>query len=354
MDDDFSFSTQSFNYWEIFLSWLFKYRSRCYELKVDQPRRAYENPAEGLHRFAHSYRKRQASKGIICRVTPDFKDIRKAGSILKQVYETVEDPELCEWASMEILSKVMAYRNLKQGHAFPLAVMEQDGDMGLTTYVVDRVFDLWNKIRAFGLVRSDRIGAPILLFRGTDFSFLTEGGRASIISDLDPRGPGWTLFEKGQKGIQEWLRKENRPARVLGHSLGGVVAAYTLIHEADWMSLESHESSYTFNSPGVTPELAETWENLEDQPAYMAFVSRGDPVPKLGTLFGDVRECSLEKPLSPVRAHEMLLFSEPRGFLQEVNVKMENGSDSRAFYSKLQKRTSSVIYKFGVKFLFPN
>lgn len=354
MDEDFSFSAQSFKYWEIFLSWLFKYPSRCYELRGDQSHHVYENPAEGLHRFAKSYRERQASKGIICRVTPHFKDIEKAGSVLKQVYELVENPQLCEWATMEILSKVMAYRNLKQGHIIPLPIMGSDGCMGMSTYVVDRVFDLWNKIRAFGFVRSDGIGAPILLFRGTDFSFLTEGGRASIISDLDPRGPGWTLFEKGQKGIQEWLRKENRPARVVGHSLGGVVAAYTLIHEADWMSIEPHESSYAFNFPGVTPELAEQWNQLEDKPAFTGFVCRGDLISKLGTLFGKVMELSLEKPLSPVRAHEMLLFSEPRGYLHEVDIEEENGSDSRAFYSKLQKQTSSVIYEFGLKFLFPN
>ena len=354
MNEDFSFSAQSFKYWEIFLSWLFKYPSRCYELRKDLTHQTFENPVESLHRFGKSYRERQASKGIICRVTPEFRDIEKAASILKKVYELVENPQLCEWTAMEILSKVMAYRNLKQGHTIPLPVMGKDHSIGITTYVVDRVFDLWNRVRAFGLLQSAGRGAPLLLFRGTDFSFLTEGGRASMISDLDPRGPGWTLFEKGQKSIHEWLRKENRPARVVGHSLGGVVAAYTLIHEADLMSLEPHESSYAFNFPGVTQEIAEQWEKLKEKPSFTGFVCRGDLISKLGILFGRVIELSLEKPLSPVRAHEMLLFSEPQGYLHEVDIDEENHSSSRAFYSKLQKQTSSIIYEFGLKFLFPN
>ncbi|QVL56920.1 MAG: hypothetical protein KFB93_05915 [Simkaniaceae bacterium] len=354
MNDDFSFSAQSFKYWEIFLSWLFKYPTRCYELKKERGTQVYENPSEIFNRFGKSYRERYASKGIICRVTPSYKDIEQAGGVLRQIYEHVENPRLCEWAIFEVMAKVMAYRNLKQGHTIPLPIMGSDGCMMMTTHVVDRVFDLWNKIRAFGLVRSDGGGAPILLFRGTDFSFMTEGGRASIISDLDPKGPGWTLFEKGQKPIHEWLKKENRAARVIGHSLGGVVAAYTLIHEAEWMSQESYESSYAFNFPGVPEALTFQWDALEEKPAFRGFVCRGDLISKLGMLFGDIFEVSLEKPLSPVRAHEILLFAESRGYLNEVDLEGENHSKSREFYSKLQQQTSSVIYDFGLKFLFPN
>lgn len=354
MGDDFSFSAQSFKYWEIFLSWLFKHPSRCFELRGDKKAQIYENPSEALSRFGKSYREKYASKGMICRVTPGVKDIQQAGEVFRSIYEHIEDPKLCEWAICEVMAKVLAYRNLKQGHVIPLPVMGSDGCMIMTTHVVDRVFDLWNKIRAFGLVRSDGVGSPILLFRGTDFSFMTEGGRASIISDLDPKGPGRSLFEKGQKAIQEWLKKENRAARVIGHSLGGVVAAYTLIHESDWMSQESHETSYAFNFPGISQELLDRWNSIEDKPAFTGFVCRGDLVSKLGMLFGAVYEISFENPLSPVRAHETLLFAQARAYLHEIDLKGENSSKSREFYSKLQKQTSSVIYDFGLKFFFPN
>ncbi|MEM8727638.1 MAG: hypothetical protein AAGE99_02880 [Chlamydiota bacterium] len=352
MNDGFSFSAQSFRYWEIFLSWLFKYPSRCYELRENTNVRAYENPSESFNRFGNSYREKYGSKGIICRVTPGLKEIQRVEEVLRKIYEHIDDPKLCEWAVCEVLAKVMAYRNLKRGYRIPLPIMGSDGWMTMTTHIVDHVFDLWNKIRAFGLVRSDGTGPPILLFRGTDFSLMTEGGRASIISDLDPKGPGRTLFEKGQKTIQDWLKKENRAARVIGHSLGGVVAAYTLIHESDWMSREPHESSYAFNFPGIPEDLVDRWDALEDRPAFTGFVCRGDLISKLGLLFGTVYEISLETPLSPVRAHESLLFAEERSYLHEIDLDRENDSKSRRFYSKLQKQTSSIIYAFGLKYIF--
>jgi len=351
--DDFSLSTQSFKYWEIFLTWLFKYDSRCFELK--DKTLVYENPSKQHARFGKSYRKKMASKGIICRVTPSFDDVEKTCKALKAIYETVESPLTCEWATFEVLAKVMAYRNLKTGHTLQIPIMDREGCMSMKPFVVDRVFELWNKIKAFGLtpLNAEEV-SPILLFRGTDFSFMTEGGRASIISDLDPKGPGFTLYEKGQKQIREWLLKGGKKARVIGHSLGGVVAAYTLIHDADLISQNSWESSYAFNFPGVSKELIEKWEDLSQKPHFKGFVCRGDLVSKLGFLFGEIYEVSLDAPLSPIRAHEILLFAEGRGFLHEVDLIKENASSSRQFYSNLQQQTSSVLYEFGLKFLFPN
>ena len=349
---DFSLSAQSFKYWEIFLSWLFKYDTRCYAHKDRAV--VYENSSELLSKFGKTYREKMASKGIICRVTPDFEDIEKTSEAIKMIYETVESPQICEWAICEVVAKVLAYRNLKVGHTIILPIMGKEGGMEMATYVVDRVFDLWNKIRAFGLIRSDNEnGAPILLFRGTDFSFMNEGGRASIISDLDPKGPGYSLFEKGQKPLHDWLKKRGRKGRVIGHSLGGVVAEYTLIHEPELISQKAHECSYAFNFPGVPEKMSKDWDSLKEKPNFQGFVCRGDLVSKLGHLFGDIYEVSLEAPLSPVRAHEMLLFAEPRGYLNEIDLPKENTSPSRQFYSKLQQQTSSVIYEFGLKFLFP-
>ncbi len=351
--DDFSLSAQTFKYWEIFLSWLFKYDSRCYALK--EKTLVYENLSKDLSHFGQTYREKMASKRIICRVTPRFEDIDRTSEVLKMIYETVENPQICEWAACEVLAKVMAYRNLKIGHTISLPIMGSHGCMEMAIFVVDRVFNLWNKIKAFGFTRAGLgEGAPILLFRGTDFSFMTEGGRASIISDLDPKGSGYSIFEKGQKPLHDWLKKEGRPGRVIGHSLGGIVASYILIQESELISQNPHECSYAFNFPGVSKKLAQDWTTLKTRPNFQGFVCRGDLVSKLGNLFGNVYEVSLEIPLSPIRAHELLLFAEPRGYLHEVDLVKENSSSSRHYYSKLQKQTSSVIYEFGLKFLFPD
>lgn len=355
VDQDTSLSAQTFKYWEIFLSWLFKYPSRCYELKRDEAPLLYENPSEELFRFGKTYRLRFASKGIICRVTPSFKDIEKVVEVLKDIYDTIDNPLLSEWATSEVLAKVMAYRNLKEGYKIPLPIVGEDGRMEMTTYVVDRVFDLWNKIRAFGLIRFDGgKSSPIILFRGTDFSIMREGGRASMISDLDPQGPGWSLFQQGQTVLRAWFKKVGGGVRVIGHSLGGAVGAYTLIHEKKWISQKPHELSYLFNSPGISEEFLKKWNQIEEKPPLRGFICRGDLVSKFGKLFGDVYELSLEKPLSPMRAHEMLFFSERRIYLHQVNLKGENLSSSRQFYSKILGQTSSIIYKFGLKFLFPH
>lgn len=355
-----SFSAQTFRYWEVFLSWLFKYPSRCYELSRLKECRTFENPSEGLYQLGQTYRARSASKGIICRVTNKKRHLDEACHILRLVYEEIQSPELCDLATAEVLAKVVAYRELKKGDKIPIPLLGADHCMQMSYYVVDKVFDLWNKVRAFGLVNvgSER-KAPIILFRGTDFSITSEGGRASIISDLDPKGPGRSLFEMAEKHLASWLKvttKEKGPARLIGHSLGGVIVAYTLLHEHEYISKESHETSYAFNSPGVSQDLINKWETLasEEKPHYKGFVCRGDVVSKFGQLFGKVFEISLKKPLSPVRAHELLLFAEPLCYLHEVDLGEENHSSSRQFYSKLQQQTSSMIYEFGLKFLFPN
>lgn len=350
----YSLSAQTFKYWEIFLSWVFKYPSRCFALNQQKESYTFANQSDELYRFAQSYRANTPSKGIICSVTPKFKDIDRASNILELIYHSIKDPQLCELAACEVMAKVVAYRNLKMGHTLPFPILSADGTIQMRTYVVDQVFDLWNKIRAFGLSCSEDKGAPLLLFRGTDFSFMTEGGRASIISDLDPKGPGRTLFEKAEKPLHEWLKKQTRKTRIIGHSLGGIILAYTLLYEAEYISQEPHETSYAFNFPGVGGDLVKKWEKLEETPQFKGFVCRGDVISKLGMLFGEVFEVSFNQPLSPIRAHEQLLFAQPLFHLQEIDLQQENASSSRQFYSKLQKQTSSVIYDFGLKFLFPN
>lgn len=357
---DLSVSAQTFRYWEVFLSWLFKYPSRCYELSQAVGCQILENPSESLQKLGQTYRAKSASKGIICRVTKEKEDLHETCRILRLIYEEVLNPELCDFATAEVLAKILAYRELKVGDQIPIPTLGADSCMYMPHYVVDEVFDLWSKVRAFGLVSRDyQHGSPLLIFRGTDLSVASEGGRASVISDLDPKGPGRSLFKNAEATLHNWLKittKGERNARVIGHSLGGVILAYTLLHEYEFISRASHQRSYAFNFPGVSEELIEKWLKLppEERPAYKGFVCRGDVVSKFGQLFGDISELSLKTPLSPVRAHELLLFAEPLCYLYEVDLIQENLSTSRQFYSKLHQQTSSMIYEFGLKFLFPN
>jgi hypothetical protein len=353
---DHSLATQTFRYWEIFLSWLFSYPSRCYELK--KKREIFQNPCKKFHQFGQTYRHRLASKGIICQVTPHKKDIEKTCNILRLIHKHIPSTELSQFASAEVITKVLSYRNLKRGHTIQIPTIKRNGTLQMISYEVDKVFNLWSKVHAFGLTSSNP-APPLLLYRGTNFTFRSKDGRASIISDFDPKGPGRALFDYAKEKIHRWLgivTEKKGPARVMGHSLGGTFVAYTLIHEHPYLSRRSHETSYAFNLPGISEDLVEKWEAIpaKRRPAFKGVIARGDVVSKFGYLFGDTYEISLKTPLSPIRAHEMLLFAEPLSYLHKVDLEKENDSPSRHFYSKIHKHTSSMAYELGLKLLFPN
>ncbi len=356
---DFSFSKNTFQYWEIFLSFLFKYPSRCYELKKKKKEQVLKHSCLDLHQFGNTYRAHSASKGIICQATSKKEDIQKTAQVLSLISEKIEDPLFADLITAEILAKVLAYRNLSRDDHIPIPTLEANGKIEKTFYTVDKVFNLWNKVRAFGLVSSQKGKAPILLFRGTDFSLSSEEGRASIISDLDPKGPGRSLFETAEKNLCRWLKTislEKGRVRAIGHSLGGVILSYTLLNTPHFMSNQPHEFSYAFNFPGVSKSLVQKWEVLPtcERPNYRGIICRGDVISKFGQLFGNVFEVSLNQPLSPMRAHEFPIFTQPLCYLFEIDLHEENQSDSRQFYSKLHKQTASLIYEFGLKFLFPS
>ncbi|MBI3211258.1 MAG: hypothetical protein HYZ47_01040 [Simkania negevensis] len=325
----FSLSTHSFRYWELFLSWVFKYPSRCYALRKGKSPLILYHESEMLYQFANEYRRNAASKGIICNVTGEIEDFEETCRLLKCVYEEIQDLRCVELITAELLSKVLAYRQLKEEQVIPMPTVDQKGNLLLGIYKVEHVFDLWNKMSAFGLIcLNEEKQPPLLLFRGTDFSLLTEEGRASLISDLDPSGPGRTIFEAAKSQLQTWLKekaKEGTYPKVIGHSLGGIFVAYTLIKEHRYINKDPAYPSYAFNSPGVSEDLFEEWKNLPaaDKPPLKWIVSRGDLVSKLGKLLG------------------------------AVDVEEENSSSSRDFYSKVHKHTSALIYQLGLKFLFP-
>ena len=349
----------AFKYWDVFLSWLFKYPSRCYSLKSKEHRSPFINKSKALFQFAQTYRLQSASKGIICNFTKNLADIEKTGDMLELALKATSNPLHCDLVTAEILAKVLAYRDLKKGMRIKVPTLNANQTLDLVPYEVDHVFNLWNKVRAFGLINVKKgCGAPILLFRGTDFSFLSKGGRASIISDLDPKGPGRSLYEKAKPNLIKWLqgvKKRKGKARLIGHSLGGVILAYTLIHNNELISTRPHQISYAFNFPGISLDLSEKWQCVVEskRPTFKGFICRGDVVSKFGLLFGNVYEVSYKTPLSPIFAHEQLLFSQPSAFIHLVDIDEENGCSARDFYSKLQHHGSALIYEFGLKFLFP-
>ncbi|MCH9613732.1 MAG: hypothetical protein SP1CHLAM54_07410 [Chlamydiia bacterium] len=326
--------------WEVFLSWLFKYPSRCFALKDPSDLETYVHDTEILRSLAENHSRFSPIDPILCKVTKDNAHIEIIREVLLNLTEDIPDEAVCE-----VLAKGLAYRGLHEGMEFTIFGK---------SYVVDKVFNLWNQMAAYGLTSDS--GEPLLLFRGTDASLMSEGGRASMISDLDPKGPGRSLFYYAKSGLRDWLTKcakRGEKARLVGHSLGGVFVAYTLISESPLVNRDKY--SYAFNHPGIPKDLLEEWNAIPDEqkPAFEGIVARGDVVSKFGHLFGRNIEVSFEEPLNPLTAHERLLYAAPVCYMHEIDVETENNSESRTYYSKLQKQTSLIIYQMGLKHLFP-
>ncbi len=207
-------------------------------------------------------------------------------------------------ATNEILTKVLAYRDLKEKMEIPIP--SENGL--LITYTVDTLFDLWHGMPAFGLIPKNNPEAPpLLIYRGTEFSFR---GWGSILSDLDFKGPGFSAFRKAQPKIHAWLEKTGKKTQVLGFSLGGALAAYTLLFEKDLLS-----SAIAFNMPGLSLKNYELWRTLKDSPPFISYVTQGDFVAKIGHTIGDLRICSTGTPMKPLTAHTTLISFEPTFYL---------------------------------------
>ena len=82
----YSLSAQTFKYWEIFLSWVFKYPSRCFALNQQKESYTFANQSDELYRFAlrrgHEYgnmKRNRESTDLSCEVI--FHDMSKLVSV---------------------------------------------------------------------------------------------------------------------------------------------------------------------------------------------------------------------------------------------------------------------------------
>ncbi len=162
-------------------------------------------------------------------------------------------------------------------------------------------------INLYALVNQNDPNAPLtILCRGT------QVGDASMIADLDPNGPGYTVLSDNIDVILQQINElieENsiEKLRITGHSLGGSLAqllthyALKVKQEKTYANLSkvSQIETVVFQSAGVNQRVAnEVQENLiniksEDPDFSMKFIAHvqeGDLVPQIsGTyLFSDV------------------------------------------------------------------
>ena len=272
-----------------------------------------------IKKFSDKYGYFSAEKPLIGKVSTQEEDIQIVQKLLEVVHDKIKNPKKRLLSCSEIITKVLAYRDLKEGMQISIPVIDKNGKECFARYVVDKVFNIWQEMPAFGLLPlnlSSKKVAPMLIFRGTDFSFATKRSRFSIISDFDMRGPGFYAFFNAKPDIHAWLKKAYKSTgiktSVLGFSLGGALTSYTLLFERPLVSFDKYQPSVAFNPPGVIRKFYIRWNKLtkENKPAYLVFVTENDIVSKYGRLLGDVYRLVPSKTMTPVHAHVSLVIAQ--------------------------------------------
>lgn len=281
---------------------------------------AYSNTIPQIAQFNEQY-SYFSNHPLVGQVTQDRDDIVIVTNFLELIHEMIYDKGHRELITAEALSKILAYRNLSVGDQIRIPRIDKEGKRVFAGYFVEKVFDLYDEMPAFGLFSKDREFPPLLLFRGTDLSN-TEAGRASFYADLDLDGPGYHIYMNARDDIKTWLEKVqaiHQKAQIMGYSLGASFVEYTAILEKDLLS--DTYTSYAFNPPGVNDDLLKIWEDIPriDRPNYTGYINKGDAVSNVGTLFGTIKELSLDHPMGPLEAHLTFMLAQNICYITDIN-----------------------------------
>ncbi|MCH9631526.1 MAG: hypothetical protein S4CHLAM37_15490 [Chlamydiia bacterium] len=323
-----------------------RYYQPFYPVKLE----VYENELPTFKNFVAMYSYESPYQPMIGIVTNSKKDIDATNQLLAQVHvkfkKNIKQRELL---TNEILTKVVAYRELQKKQKVVVPIVTKDGVPKVIAYKVDQVIDLGGGMPAFGLVPKNKNAEapPILLFRGTDLSGSGKGN-ASVLADLDLNGPGYVVFQSSEDEIHNWLVKVNsiynKKTRVLGYSLGGSFVQYTCLFQKDFVSKDVNFPNVAFNEPGVSEEVAAKWKELpqSEKPALMGYVTEGDVVSTVGKLIGNVRELSLDKSLEPIAAHLTLMSAEDTLYAYRLDVTLKFEKDESVKTSEKSDRIFSL------------
>lgn len=285
----------------------FPYQRRSY--KTQEEIRTYISPLS-LQKFAreHGYFSHAPLLSLVSSNKEDLKVVQEA---LEHTMEV--DNNWIDFCVTEILCKALAYRDMDLNHEVKIPVRNLQNQIVLETFVLDRIFNLWQQMPAFGWIPKNPHISSLFIFRGTDCSLTTRRSLASLFSDLDFSGPGFSVFRKAKSQIQEWLaqvHQKKKAARVLGCSLGGALAGYTFI---EYYDLLSKETSVAFHPPGVFKQAKKSWSQLEEEikQRFITYVAQGDFISKVGSLIGNRYILSIDAELKPLVAHTLLFAGQP-------------------------------------------
>ncbi len=290
---------------------------RTFPLLSKDSIKEYAEPDFDLQAFSKKHGFFSCQSPLIGIVTDQLSDVEPIEKALACLLSS-KNLFFIELATGEILSKALAYRNLQKGIKIKIPCIIE-GKPLLVEYQVNEVLDLWHEMPAFGLLPFHKKANPILLFRGSDFSLLSKKSWASLLSDLDISGTGFSAFHLARSDIHAWLEKaflfSGNPAKVMGFSLGGILSLYTTIFEK---SLIAAQGSMSFNPPGVSQPIAERWKEVSS--LLKIYITQGDLIPKIGILVPPAFVLFTDKKFAPIEAHTRLMTAEPSFSLAEIYI----------------------------------
>lgn len=276
---------------------------RCRTFKVKGEREKKSNSVEEIAQFAEEYSFFSPVHPLIGTVTEQEQDIWLVCDLLKTIYDKVS-LEQRELMTLEVVTKILAYRNLKEGMEILIPAHGR-----LIRYRVDRVLELSKNFPAFGLIPERDAVPALLLFRGTDISWR---GRYSMASDFGLKGVGYRLFSNAHAKISAWLQQTGT-TQALGYSLGGILAGYALLYGPELI-----ETAFAFDPPGFSPKLYKEWEKRGLSSRLKVYVTRGDFCALVGRIVGDACELSTGRNLRPITAHTMIITAQPTYFITPI------------------------------------
>lgn len=304
------------------MNWACPLSSRSFSLVMGNKPQVFTQTIDTLERFVSVHGYFSCQKPLVGIVTEDLSDLEPLQKTFSSLMQSKEPNWIC-MATEELICKVLSYRNLQKGSKvfLPTRIGKK---VVLVKYEVDEVLDLWQGMPAFGLLPLDKDAHPILVFRGTDFSFLSKSSWASVLSDCDVSGPGFFAFRSSEKTIQNWLEKACKQAGkvdVMGFSLGGVLAIYTTLFQNAFV-----DRCVAFNAPGVSKVIFDALEKLSSPPSVCLYATQGDLVSRFGRMVSQAFEMTDRSSMGPIQAHTKIMSAQSPLLLFRIDIEKENQS----------------------------
>ncbi|MCH1429526.1 MAG: hypothetical protein L7U87_02080 [Chlamydiales bacterium] len=294
------------------------------------------------------------------RVLNEIPNAKNASLRGRGAYDDLVDIDNQQLMIGEVISKrlaFVAFSLLDEDNLFidiPV-IKERGSDFVSQRFKIESIFKSEARIPCWGLVPvdgddnplEDESVSPIVLWRGTAPKLSAEGGLASVLQNLDARGPAYSMFDAHREDLEAWLDRVTLggeiKARTIGYSQGAALSTYTAVEFPEYLSNDFEKSpSYAWCAPGINENHLAVWDRLpiqlQQQPALVSTLTAKDPVSLTGENIVSARALFIEsnaqyQGIDP-KAHTHMITTRQEGYrVSEVLINEENQKISRKTFA---------------------